>query len=614
MQGRDLLATNPVLALDGLGEGAGSALRWVVQQNELDEHVNAVLADGVALPHEAMVRWVRGGRLSVRFLDVGVSEPCRGVLGLVHRPFGEGLVVPIQASPSSRWVVEPPLPQRCPQVLDLLQNLCVATVAIDPQALDRHAFPEALGVTLTTRFPDPSDGGSMDVALMLAALGALAPTYPALLRAACAVVQVEGGALRPAGGAVQKLKAFAREAGTGSLLVRTGDCETEGAYDSRFDVVWVVDSVAELSGRLLAAGLLAPFADPTAIGVKLGGQLLTRLSHLAEVQHQHAAAIDFAERLLAASWEPAVPSRMRLAAKEFLPASLRHLGRHGEALSRAVDWRSHVDEHDSFSCEDQARASLEVAASLFDPLRESEALACLRPWLLRIEAEPRLLSARTRVRIWNTAARALSLLGRPGWDGLFEISLALQGRDDPAGVSRTRNYLIQACLRAGQLDRAAEMLDVDPSMRHGEDPAWLGALRADLARRRGRVWQDEELDRREPQQARVNHALGFYLQATARQPIPNAAAADRYQRAATCFRCDVDGLDRANVLWVLVYAMEFAAARERGDRIAAQAAAKALRIAVTQPDLEEFHARVAPWLPKDGSAEIEPLLQQLPWF
>jgi hypothetical protein len=608
----ELLATNPVLVLDDLADEHRSEA-WLLGAGELDGVVTALRAEGVVPPAAACFRWHAEGRLSRSHLPATTdSQPWRGVLGLAQDLGREvAYVVPLAATRSTHWRTDWPLPPRVEAVADLLRAVCAAANAAEPHSVDAHAFPEVVGVAVSTRFPLAIDGPSMDVAMLLAALGLLAGDRQPLLQSACAAVQVEGGSLRPVGHAAAKLGAFAREVGRGSLLVCSPECEAAAVASKDFDVVWCVATVADLAQRLHGAGLLRAFAEPTPMDPVLGAHLLARLDALAEQQGRHAEVVDFAQRLLAAAWTAAVPPRMRLAAKRYLPAALRHLGRYEEALTKSRDWQAHVDGSDLFAIEDQAQAALEVAASLFDPGREQDALATLRTWLDTLDREPRLVSARTRVRIWNTAARAMVLSGDPAWATWFERSLAMQAKDDPASLERTRNYYVAGCLRTGQLERAERLLASS-----GEEPVdvWRAFLLADLARRQGRVWMDPACDAAAPSPATANHALGFYLQATARQPIAAAAAAERFARAAACFQNDLGGRDRSNVLWVLLHAMEFAAARARDDAAAANASARALRTSVTQAGLEDLHAKVAAVLPKDVRSDIEPLLVCLPWL
>jgi hypothetical protein len=607
-----LVVSNPVLVLDRLLPPSPGRSEWLVANGELDEVVAALLAEGVPLPPSAVRRWRESGRLSPHIgVDNNFRPQSRGVIGLVVDPVhGEGYVVPLVAERAGAWRIDPPLPPRLEALLELLRDICAAANATDRMAVDAHVFPEAFGVALGTEFPLASDGSSMDVALLLAVLGALSPWPRAQLRAACAVVERVGGRLVAVGGSHEKLDAFRREVDRGSLLVHAPGDEAAMAASPSFDEVWVVESVGELAQRLLAGGMLEPFAEPTPVDVPLGESLLQQLHRLAEHDQQHRQVVTAAERLLRAAWQPQVPARLRLAAMRYLPASLRHLGCYGEALARARDWQSHVDGSDLFAVEDQANAALEVAASLFDPGREREAIQVLAPWLDRIDLEPRLLQARTRVRLWNTAGRALAQLGELGWDAWFARSVAVQVQDDPAGVARTTNYRIAGCLRTGELQRAEELLagDAEPW-----DP-WRAFYRADLARRRGRVFGDATLEGADLPPDRVAHAVGFYWLATARQPRPKDDAARRFDRAAEVFRLDLAGREQGNVLWILLHASHFAAACCRGDELAATRSARALRDSVTQPGLEDLHAKVAHCLPRDGRSSPEAFFTVLPWL
>ncbi|MBZ0153764.1 MAG: hypothetical protein K8J09_19730 [Planctomycetes bacterium] len=606
----DLLSTNPVLLLDRLAAGEPRDEQWLLEVGELDDVVVGMLADGICLPPHAVHRWRRLRRLSPELVvEAAGVQSSPGVVGLVQDAMGCAYVVPLMARRGPQWRLDPPLPARAETVVALLRDLCAVATDVDAAGVDAHGFPEAKAIHLSTRFPIACDGPSMDVALLLAALGALAETPPSLLRATCAVVTREGGRLVPSGGSALKLAAFHREIERGSLLVHAPGDAAAAAASAWFEEVWEVDSLEALARRLLLGGLLRPFAEPTPVDALLGEALLHRLRKLAEHEQHHAEVVVTAERLLSACWLPSVPSRLRLAAMTFLPASLRHLGRHREALSSAQEWQVCVDSNPLFTYEDQAVAALEVAASLFDPGREREALEVLGPWLDRLQQDPCLVSAKTRVRIWNTAGRARSHLGKAGWDELFLQSLAVQELDDPAGVARTTNYRISACLRSGELDRAQVLL----GEHHDADDVWRAFLCADLARRRGLTWADARIEAEGQPPGKANHPCGFYWLATARQPRIPADAASRYEHAAACFRRDVAGCEQGNVLWTLVHAAELAAAQVRGDADAT-ASWCALLAAVGQPGLEGLSARVSPFLPPDPRGSVEPFFANLPWL
>lgn len=615
------LATNPVWALDAwLAARDPSGERFTELVGVLDGVCDGLRRSGVYVPVDARERWARAGLLTAaRFADW--PEPAPTVYGLALDRFADcGRVLPLAAKRAAEWSVAPPLPQHADAVQDLLRNVLAAAAAVQPNSVSPQAFVEAFACDIAVpRLASPRDdagecsasacvqGSSMDVAMLLAALAELAARRPICLRAAVAVVQADGARFVPVQGESQKLEAFVRERGRGSLLVRAdGDAEA-AAFDHRFDVVWPVPDLRALAQRLLTAGLLEPFASPAPVSPKVATLLATRLEALRD-GHRYPDLLHMADRLDKATWAPDVSMRKRLAAQALVPPALRHLGRYEEAIRAVIAWRERVQASERYSHDDCAEADLELAASYFDPMRLQEALDLLAVWLRRIDADPRLLRATLRVRLWNTAARTLSLLRQPGWEALFQRSLAVQEAEEPDSLPRTRNYYAEACLRVGRLDDAEALL----APAAASEP-YAARHRAELARRRGRVWAAPAVEDLAPDAGTSNHALGLYWMATGRQARPASDAAARFARAAQCFRTDLADSGAGNVLWILLHAAEFAAARSRQDAVAAAAAASALRELVTQPGLAGLNDRLRDVLPLHGGSDYEPLLERLPW-
>jgi hypothetical protein len=615
------LSTNPVWTLDAwLVARDPNGLRFTELVGVLDGVCDGLRDSGVYVPVAARERWAGMGVLTAaRFVEW--PEPIATVYGLVLDRFADcGRVLPLVAQRAAEWSVAPPLPQHAGAVQDLLRNLLAASAAVQPECVSPQAFVEAFGCDIAApRLASPRDddgecsaaawvqGSSMDVALLLAALAALAARRPACLRAAVAVLQADGMRFVPVQGASQKLEAFVRERGRGSLLVRAeGDAEA-AAFDGWFDAVWPVRDLREFAQRLLTAGLLEPFANPEPVTPTAATLLVTRLEALRD-GHRYADLLQLADRLEKAAWSTTIPLRKRLAAQPMVPPALRHLGRYEEAIAAALAWRERVQASEFCTHDDCAEADLELAASYIDPMQWREALALLAGWVERIDSDPRLLRATLRVRLWNTAARTMSLLGLSGWDALFQRSLAVQRAEEPDSLSRTRNYFAAACLRDGRLDDAEALLAAAAA----NDP-YAARHRADLARRRGQTWSAPAVDALTPDAGSANHALGLYWLATGRHARPAMDTAARFERAAQCFRADLDGVGLGNVLWILLHAAEFAAARVRRDATAAALAASELKDHVTQPGLASLNAWLRDVLPVDGGSDYEPLLERLPW-
>lgn len=609
MHPKRLIETNPVFALDALlSAGPGEDLVGVTQLGLLDAIVAELTDAGVGLPRQAILRWREEGAL-IRLPDGMPPEPRLGVVGLIADPFRRhGYVVPILATRAANWRVGENLPSSAEQVLDVLGALLACAPGVC-----RKSFAEARGVHLTTTFHEPSKGDSMELALTLAALGALHPTQHHLLRSACVVARVAGDRIAPVGHVPEKLDAFVREQNRGTLLIRAASCPSSSQFDSRFDCVWQVEDVDHLANLLDGVGLFDEFHAATPLDHATGLVLLARLQDLADRRHDHRAVVSLCDRLLAAEWLPEVPLTTQRRARHYLASALRHLGSMKRTLAETQAWVADVAAcGDSVSLEDEAKADLELAASLFDPGRFEEAVAILERWARRIEQDPRALAADSRSRIWNTLARCLSVLGREGWRELFAKSLDLQIRTEPGTVARTRNYLAHSLLRAGDLDAARAELTDRPSAMHD---AWHAFLRADLARRSGEVWTDGDLEQVRPGEPGVHHVHGLYFQATARQEVGREERATRLHRAEAIFLTDAEACDEDdNVLWVLVRLMQLARARALDDPRGIERSVGLLRSALARPGSEALYSFVTHVIPTTASPDPEPLMELLPWL
>ena len=606
MQASELFETNPVLASEELVRSIrADPLRWGAAGHVLDEPIARLSLTGHGLPQAALESWVNVGVLSKAVAETAARAWQPGVLGLVHGEVG-GAVVPLTVQPAGAWKIAGQLPVQSSRLVDLLVSLLTEARVLDPGVL-----PEARAFSVETSFPWPCLGTSMDVAAVLAVIHCAAGAPSALARA-CAVVEVDGAQMRPVDGVEAKLRAFVRECGQGTVLVRHPGCRASAAFAASFDEVWVVSSTAQLAGHLAPLGVFESWSTDGPFGLSEANLVLGRLRDLQRSDPDHEAIVRLARRALQCSWRSEVPPAVRHRPRLDLLRSLRHLGSYADALQVGEQWRQEVRGlGDASSLEQLAEGDLEFAAGLFDPAQFERMLEVLEPWLQRIEAEPICLSPGLRVRIWNTAARAMVRIEQDGWRELLERSMELQVRTDPAGVPRTRNYLIEALLQAGSLKEAEQQIgqsersDLDPTSR-----SMLAFLRADLARRGGSVWADDLFEAEHPRPNRANHPLGLYLQATARQPARSAHdASRRLRKAGECFAFDAERAGDANILWVLAHCMDLAADLHAG-RSTADASVQ-LGNALQQPGLETLHSRLGP-LPAalDG---LEQFLDRLPW-
>lgn len=607
MQYSELFETNPVLAADSLARSlVADPWRWAAAEPWLDEPIARLSLTGHGLPRACLQSWVELGVLGQAVAEKASRPWQPGILGLVYGEPG-GCVVPLSVEPAVSWKIAAQLPVDSRRLVDLLVSLLTEARAIEPGVL-----PETRAFSVATPFPWRSVGTSMDVAAVLAVLRRAAGAPPALARA-CALVEVDGPRLRPVDGIEGKLRAFVRECGSGTLLVRHPGCRASAEFLDAFDEVWSVSSLAELAGHLAPLGVFESWSTTGPHGLSEAELVLSRLRDLHQAGPDHAAIVRLARRALGCSWRDEVPPAIRHRPRLDLLRSLRHLGCYAEALQVGEQWRQEVrDLGEASSLEQVAEADLEFAAGLFDPADFERMLEILGPWLDRAEVEPLCLSPGLRVRLWNTAARAMVRLRCDGWDALFRRSVDLQGRTDPAGLLRTRNYLIEGLLREGRIDEAERLIEA--SALSGPDAtsrAMLAFYRADLARRRGSIAVNEAMETARPEVGRANHPLGFYLQATARQPGRTAFdACDRFRRSAECFAFDAERSGEVNVLWILARCMEVAAALCEGHQ--SSSASDALASALAQPGLELLRARVGA-LPVEAS-RVEAFLAQLPWI
>ncbi|MCI0458187.1 MAG: hypothetical protein L0Z62_14580 [Gemmataceae bacterium] len=302
-----------------------------------------------------------------------------------------------------------------------------------------------------------------------------------------------------------------------------------------------------------------------------------------------------------------------------MAAAWRHQGRFVEANAASRRLYDEVQARGPFtSYDERADAAAEYAAALFGAHCFADILPLLRPCLRDIDEDPQRLRAQTRVAVFNTLGRALVILGEDGWEGLFQRSLELQERLSPADVPRTRSYLIYGLLRQGLLDQArSEFAALVPLPGiHDFAGRMLRFLRADLERRCGRQWHDEEMDALTPGAVRPNHPAAFYFQATARQPGRSDCAA-RLKRAAELLRDDGANHPQ-NITSLFAHCLDLCAAARSNDRDSWRQAGESVRQFLADPEAVPLRAYYAPALegltgPPDPAA-AEHLLRLIPFF
>jgi hypothetical protein len=526
----------------------------------------------------------------------------------------EAWVVPLVAQRAAEWAADTTLPfQPATTVQDLLLELLNT---LNLPHLGR--VPERFAFTLRDPLGRRSDGPSMHVAGLLAVVREANDRPPPLDRA-CAVVQPDGGRLIPVGGIGVKLNAFLRECGSGTLLVRSRGCAEAAGYDSHFENIWEVDSLAELARELEGARWLDVFlADQqlSAVDARTVSERVRRL----EAQHRYAQALDLSNRTEHCGFGSDVPTRLR---REFHQTRIdlyRHLGAYAKSAELAEEDRRLSQTSRASSYDDQARADVTYAAALYAPHQFEEIRRLLDPWREQLTADPLRVAPFTRVMVFNTLGRALVALGRAGWEELFRRSEELLGEFEPTDLPRTWSYLAEGYLHDGRLSEADEALRriaVHPGL--SEMSRWfMRFYQADAARRRGEIWDDPEMERAAVSR-RVGHPFAFYLQATARQPGRDTASAlDRFRRAREFFAQDEPDGDARNIQRFLSACIQLAEAAWASDQVRWDEALTELeRQLAPQPGLG-LSDHYKGYLPAIGSVPTreasERLLNRVPFF
>jgi hypothetical protein len=538
-----------------------------------------------------------------------------GVVGLVVDTISrEALVVPLRAERSSDWYVDPTLPFHQAGTLAELLGRLVRSLGLPH--LD--GIPERFAYTLHDPLGRRSDGPSMHLAGLLAVIRQV-NSNPPLLDRACCVAQPDGERLVSVGGLSQKLDAFRREYGTGTLLVRCRDAKA-AEFDAYFDTVWEVDSLAELARQLEQAELLQVFLDGQPLSAVDAKTILNRVRQLEEIEHRYAEALDLCQRVERAGFSPAVPSRLQRKFRQRVIDFYRHLGAYRKAaeLAQAEHQRSRSSAIQSY--EEQARADLTYAAAQYASHRFAAIHQLLNPWRERLTADPLLLTPLTRVKVFNTLGRAWVAWEREGWEDLFQRSAEILHELEPTDLPRTWSYLTLGYLHAGQLREAEAVIariEAHPGL--GEMSRWfLRTHQADLARRQGRIWSDPEMDRATVS-TRVGHPFAFYFQATARQPgRPLEDALERFRRARAFLTQDLPDGDPHNIQRFLADCLLLAEAAWMADPTRWQEAISAIQSYLDAPaedGLADHYAGSLPAKDSPPSREAaERLLDRVPFF
>jgi hypothetical protein len=551
-----LWRTNPVWCIERLLDMWGRQDRsWVDQPERLTALLACLLAQGIRLPAEALGKWEAAGLLdSAERYGASGDLPSPGVVGfVVDDSLATAWLVLLDVEPSRTWSVDSNLPIRPPTMLQDMLIRLILSLGL-PQA---GAVPERFAFEVRERLGRRSYGPSMHIAGLLAVIDRQ-NSYPALLRRACSVVQPHRDRLVPVGSIPQKLAAFRRECGRGTLLVCPADCPEAEAHKEDFGEVWEVNSFQDLARRLERSGLLQGFLSGSPLSAADVEAALACLRRLSDAENRHDEALDLGRRIQQCGYCPEVPARTRRDIRHTIIDLYRHLGYYGEAESLALQVVHEAKCPKASSYDDQARADVVHAAALYDPHRFEEMASILEPWYERLARNELIVSPESRVMVFNTLARARVILGQGEWVGLFRQSEAILHEREPTDLPRTWNFLAHGLLRHGlsrEADSVLAQAETWPGM--SDMSRWFCYfLRAEYYRSRGRPWDRKEMEVVPGEHERAGHPFAFYYQATARQPgRKEADALERFRRARSLFLQDAGPGDRPNILHFLAGCM-----------------------------------------------------------
>ncbi len=558
-----LWRTNPVECLQRLLSALGRQdCSWINQRQHLQTILRGLLDQGVHVPPEALEKWQAAGLLEAAAFSTDPDErPVPSVVGFLVDDSTTAWVIPLEVEPSpSGWSVDSNLPIRPPTVLqDMLTRVVLALGLPQGGAVpERFAFDvrERLGRrSYGSRYD--SHGESMHVAGLLAVIDRQ-NCHPPLLRRACSVVQPHRDHLGPVGSIPQKLSAFRRECGRGTLLVRPAACPEAAAYDKDFDLVWEVGSFRDLARGLERSGLLQVFLNGSPLSAADADTSLTSLRRLTHAEHGYEEALGLGGRIQVCGYDSEVPARTRREIRRTTVDLYRHLGYFVEAESLAQQEVQEAISSKASSYDDQAEADTNLAASWYDPHRFGDMVDILEPWLEKLTRDPLLVSPETRIMVFNTLARARLITGRGEWSELFRRSDGIQREREPTDLPRTWNYLAHGLLRHGQFEAADSVIvQIESRLPTTGFSRWFCRfLRAEYHRSRGQQWDSGEMEEALREKKRVGHPFGFYFQATARQPGRDRVdAEERFRHARDLFLQDAGSGDRPNILHFLASCM-----------------------------------------------------------
>lgn len=476
-----------------------------------------------------------------------LPQPPR-VVGLLVDTDSEGFVNPLITSRSHNgWHVSRNyLPFHAEQIQDCLIKCLGSKFSLD------KIVPELISFSIEDRLRELSKGDSMHIAGLLSVIDAMNDYSSAVFEKACAIVTPQGDDLIDVRSTHIKLEAFAREYEKASLLVAPKGFKVPNHLETCFpeNVVWRVGSFRELADRLSDIGQLNVFLDPFPLDNAGLREAKNRLRWQCETCG-NAAALEFAERLdNSVKVQGNTSLRISQAVHHELRELNRHVGRFAKAISYSETGLQELEKMGTriSSYEEIAIAKTQLAAGLFDGHDFDRGVSLLSPIVKEIGDDSSRVRAEVEIEVRNTLGRLQTINSDKSWRANFDYSISLQQDVDPLSIPRTRCYIVRGLLRNSQLDDARKEIEGLQQLNlAGFSATEQKFFQADLARRERCIWDDQDFENDE--NTFGGHPLGFYYQATARQPQrdPNDRA-QRLERAAEEFRKDIGEFSEGNVL------------------------------------------------------------------
>ncbi len=541
------------------------------------------------------------------------------VVGLLVNNRSQGFVNPlITKRSSSGWrVTRNYLPFHVEQIQDAL----IKTLQESGLSLTQ-SVPELIGFSIQEQLNELSSGESMHIAGLLSVIDSMNFHHCDLFARACAIVMPQGNDLVPVDSIITKLDAFEREYGSASLLVAPQGFKIPLHLRNCFpeNLVWRVNSFSELAGRLSEAGQLERFAKEFTLNRTGLEEARKRIRWLQETSG-NVAALEFAERLdLAVNFQSQTSLRISQAIEHDLRELNRHVGRFAKAISHSKSGVQKLERMGSriSSFQEIVVAKTQFAASLFDGHDFDRGVSELSKLVIKIQEDPSLVTAEVEIELRNTLGRLQVMCGQDGWEEHFRCSEMLQDEVDRENISRTRCYLIRGLLRdpsdPALTEAAAEIKRLDELCPQGFARTELKFFAADMARRRGEIWADQQFE--DDKNIFCGHPLGFYFQATARQSGRNPEdAAKRMEKAAAEFKKDIGEFSERNVLELFSFFVLWRRAIMLHQDDQAESQKNKIDEFLCHPDTRLMQKYYSNYIDHaEETNDFEPLFESVPYF